>query len=247
MSSLIQLAIADDDAEQASNLKVLVTRLRPSWVVLPVSTTLNELRQTLDDLVPDILLLDLHMPGLSQGTSSLDVVRVDNVKPVVVLITGDPTYALQAYERAVSDYIVKPVRPSRLDQALRRAEAMLPNHGKNAQLLGNGASSASWIAGSRGRDVVLVNPEDILYLQADRKYTTAFIEGGQVLLRKGITEIEALLDSAKFVRVHRGTIVNVARVDFLRRDEMGRLRIHLKKRSDSLIVSRSFEQVFKEY
>lgn len=247
MRNLIQVVIADDDAEQADNLKALVARLRPSWHVLPIALSVDELKRALDEQVPDILLLDLHMPGLGHGGNTLDVVRSDSSSPVVVLITGDPTYALQAYERAVGDYVVKPVRPARLEQALCRVESMLGHRAESAVKGAGTPAAVSWIAGARGRDVVFINPRDIVYLQAERKYTIAVLEEGQVLLRRGITEIEAVLDGEKFVRIHRSTIVNIGRADFLRRDEMGRLRLHLKSRPDSLIVSRSFESVFKDY
>ena len=83
------------------------------------------------------------------------------------------------------------------------------------------------------------------YLQAERKYTVAFLSDGQALMRFGISDVEAKLDMSAFVRIHRSTIVNVKRIDFLRRDEMGRLRVHMKGRTESLIVSRTFEHAFK--
>ena len=64
-------------------------------------------------------------------------------------------------------------------------------------------------------------------------------------MRDGISDIEAKLDTNTFMRIHRSTIINVKRIDFLRRDEMGRLRIHMKGRPEGLIVSRTFEYVFK--
>lgn len=246
MRNLVRLAIADDDEQQASALCALVERLRPTWKVLPPAGNAEQLRATLNELVPDILLLDLHMPGFDGYSNSLEGIQSVVSNLVTILITGDPTFALEAYERAASDYLVKPVRPSRLDQALRRAETMLFARNWASSSVQTKYEKVAWIPGSRGRDVVLINPDDIVYLQAERKYTTAILEGTQVLLRKGIADVEALLDKSKFLRIHRSTIVNVSYVEFLRRDEMGRLRTHLRNRPENLIVSRSFEQIFKD-
>lgn len=92
----------------------------------------------------------------------------------------------------------------------------------------------------------MIDPVDIVYLQAERKYTVAHLaDGGNILMRWGITEIDTKLEAAMFLRIHRSTIVNIKRIDFLRRDEMGRLRLFMKERSDGLVVSRGFEHFFK--
>ena len=249
----IRIVVAEDDAGQAEGIAALVAQLRPSWQLEKLVHDRLQLAQALEEVVPDILLLDLHMPEHSSQTGSvLDMVRAHAAPPVVILITGDPSQALEAYESAVADYVVKPVRPARLAQALDRAEGVL--YARRArqtglELMAQGSSSepepSPWLSGSRGRDVVMIEPTDIIYLQAERKYTTAVLADGHVLMRYGITEVEAKLDMTTFLRIHRSTIVNKKRIDFLRRDEMGRLRIHMKGRPEGLIVSRTFEHVFK--
>lgn len=243
----IRAVIAEDDAQQAEGIASMVRQLRSGWQVQNLVHDRDELVRTLEEVVPDILLLDLHMPDRSMSQQSiLELVGATVLPPIVVLITGDPTKALEAYESDVADYVVKPVRPVRLAQALERAEQML--YARRAGRMGGAAPSAShnaWLSGVRGRDIVLIDAADIIYLQAERKYTIAFLSDGQALMRFGISEVEAKLDMSLFVRIHRSTIVNVKRIDFLRRDEMGRLRVHMKGRPESLIVSRTFEHTFK--
>ncbi|MGE0099843.1 MAG: LytR/AlgR family response regulator transcription factor [Hydrogenophaga sp.] len=247
----IRTVIAEDDIVQAEGIAALVSQLRPSWQVQNLVHDRAQLAQALEEIVPDILLLDLHMPQqASHSKSVLEMVRSAAATPVVILITGDPSKALEAYESAVADYVVKPVRPARLSQALERAEGMLyaRRAGQTglAMMAKNTAESPSrWLSGSRGRDMVMIEPTEIVYLQAERKYTMAVLPDGPVLIRYGITEIEVKLDPTAFLRIHRSTIVNFKRIDFLRRDEMGRLRIHMKGRPEGLIVSRTFEYVFK--
>lgn len=229
----------------------MLRQLRPSWQVQCLVHNQAQLLRSLEDVVPDVLLLDLHMPEASgHSQSALEIVRRTASPPVVILITGDPSKALEAYESAVADYVVKPVRLARLAQAIGRAEAILyarrlSQGGLPFQNSSPSQSMINWLSGARGRDIVMIDPADIIYLQAERKYTTAYLPEGPALLRCGISDIEAKLDMNSFLRVHRSTIVHLKRIDFLRRDEMGRLRIHMKSRPESLVVSRSFENVFK--
>ena len=183
--------------------------------------------------------------------SSLDIVRNAAVQPLVILVTGDPSQALVAFDHQVVDYVLKPIRPARLMQALQKADSMLyARRSAAAAAVAPSASAATpdaprWLTGMRGRDLVPLDPNEILYLQAERKYTVAVLPGGQVLMRTGISDLEATLDETLFKRVHRSTIVNMKRVEFMRRDEMGRFRIHLKDRPETLVVSKLFEHQFK--
>lgn len=246
----IRAVIAEDDKQQAEGITVMLRQLRPNWQVQNLVHDRDELVRSLEEVVPDVLLLDLHMPDPSPHPQDiLELVRSSAVPPIVVLITGDPTKALEAYERDVADYVMKPVRPVRLAQALGRAEELL--YARRGAGVGSASTAAgagtpgSWLSGLRGRDIVLIDPDNIIYLQAERKYTIAYLSDGQALMRFGISDVEAKLDMSSFVRIHRSTIVNIKRIDFLRRDEMGRLRVHMKGRTESLIVSRTFEQTFK--
>ncbi len=247
----IRSVIAEDDTSQAEGIASLVSQLRPGWQVQEIVHDRAQLARALEEVVPDVLLLDLHMPEHpGQPRSVLEIVRNNTSPPVVILVTGDPSQALQAYESSVADYIVKPVRPARLAHALERAEgALYARRAKQTGLTLLPQSAmlppSQWLSGSRGRDVVMIEPSDIVYLQAERKYTMAVLSDGHVLIRYGISEVEAKLDSGTFLRIHRSTIVNAKRIDFLRRDEMGRLRLHMRGRPEGLIVSRTFENVFK--
>ena len=248
----VRTVIVDDDIEQAEGIASLINRLRPNWNIQALVHSRTDLVRALEEIVPDVLLLDLHIPqDTPSQQGALDIVAASSVSPVVILITGDPTHALEAYDSNAADYVVKPVRPARLAQALTRAESLLFGVHRNA--FPSAASTdrpivdpSQWLSGVRGRDVFMIDPVDIVYLQAERKYTVAHLaDGGNILMRWGITEIDTKLEAAMFLRIHRSTIVNIKRIDFLRRDEMGRLRLFMKERSDGLVVSRGFEHFFK--
>jgi len=250
---LTRIVIAEDDPQQARGLANLVTQLSGHWHVEAIVHSQAELERALESVVPDVLLLDLHIPGGhlpgSLEANSLDVVRQAAIQPLVILVTGDPSQALAAFDNQAVDYVLKPVRQPRLAQALQRADSMIYARRAAAADAASAAPAATglsrWLTGMRGRDVVPLDPSEILYLQAERKYTIAVLPSGQVLMRNGISDIEASLDDSLFKRVHRSTIVNMKRVEFMRRDEMGRFRIHIKGRPETLAVSKPFEQQFK--
>lgn len=248
----VRTVIVDDDVVQAENVAMLISRLRPNWHIQAVVHSRTELGKALEEMVPDVLLLDLHMPQEAPDQPEvLDMVAASSSSPVVILITGDPTHALQAYDSNAADYVVKPVRPARLAQALSRAESLLFGahwgpHPSLSPAEHPAIDPSNWLSGARGRDIVMINPLDIVYLQAERKYTVAHLmEGDSILMRWGISEIDAKLDASAFLRIHRSTIVNIKRIDFLRRDEMGRLRLFMKEQPKGLVVSRGFEHFFK--
>jgi DNA-binding LytR/AlgR family response regulator len=241
-----RIVIAEDDPQQAEGLASLVTQLSRHWQVEAMVHSQAELEGALENVVPDVVLLDLHMPGQLPDASSLDIVRKAAIQPVVILVTGDPSQALAAFDNQAVDYVLKPVKPARLAQALQRADSMVyARRAAGAATAPAAAGQSRWLTGLRGRDVVPLDPCEILYLQAERKYTIAVLPSGQVLMRNGISDIEASLDDNVFKRVHRSTIVNMKRVEFMRRDEMGRFRIHIKGRPETLAVSKPFEQQFK--
>lgn len=247
---LTRIVIAEDDPLQAQGLADLVVTLSGHWQVQVTVHSQAELESALENVVPDVLLLDLHMPGgQTPGLSSLDVVRKAAVQPVVILVTGDPSQALVAFDHQVVDYVLKPIKPARLAQALQKADSMVSARRAAAaggpSALPVAAGVPNWLTGVRGRDVVPLEPNEILYLQAERKYTIAVLARGQVLMRLGIADVEANLDETMFKRVHRSTIVNMKGIEFMRRDEMGRFRIHIKGRPETLVVSKTFEQQFK--
>ena len=246
----VRAVIAEDDVEQAEGVAALLCQLRPTWSIQALVHSRAAMVKALEEFVPDVLLLDLHIPEETPNQPGvLGMVAASAICPVVILVTGDPTRALEAYDFNAADYVVKPVRPARLAQALSRAENLLssmPRRHSRAPLVAQPSLPVQWISGVRGRDIVMIQPVDIVYLRAEHKYTHAHLaDGTSVLIRWGIAEIDAKLDASTFIRIHRSTIVNIKHIDFLRRDELGRLRMFMRERSGSLAVSRGFEHVFK--
>src|SRR5690606_14235129 len=138
----------------------------------------------------------------------------------VGLVTGDEQYAIDAFERGAIDYLLKPVKPERLDATVARLQAQ-DNSQDAASLaalldklgaLPNAAGAAeplTWLTASAGRETRLVLVDDVAYFRADHKYTTVVTAEGEALLRTPLRELLPRLDPAHFKQIHRSTIVNL--------------------------------------
>jgi DNA-binding LytR/AlgR family response regulator len=253
--------VADDEPHLA---RYLVARLGDLWPELAVvGTAANgpEARALIADLEPDVVFLDIRMPGVS----GLDVAR-DLRGVEVVFVTAYDQYAVEAFERAAADYLLKPVTGERLAATVSRLKARLaataprdvpsPGLAQALALLREhlpalaGAVGAgerlAWVRAAVGAQVRLIAVEDVCYFEANDKYTSVFTADGEALIRTPLKELLAQLDPDRFWQVHRGTIVNVGEVAATTRDLAGRVRVRLKSRPESIAVSRAYAHRFRQ-
>jgi len=245
--------IADDEPNLARDLGA---RLRASWPeldLLPSAANGLEALRAIEEDAPDIAFLDIRMPGLT----GLEVARRIDARTHVVFVTAYDQYALEAFEREAVDYLVKPVADERLARCIerlkRRLEAAAPPPAM-AEVLERiaralpGASSGTrlrWVRALKGDEVHQIAVDDVLYFQAQDKYTCVFTRSGEHLIRTPLSEIAAQLDTELFWQVHRGTVVNMNEVAATRRDLGGRVYVRLKDGRTELPVSRAYAQRFK--
>jgi DNA-binding LytR/AlgR family response regulator len=208
---------------------------------------------------PDIAFLDIQMPGLS----GLEVAQgIENSRTRVVFVTAFDEYAVQAFEHSALDYLLKPVKRERLARTVDKIKAALAvaeprvDDGALAAALKrllplSPASSASsaplrWIRASMGELTHQIDVREVLYFEADVKYTVVRTVGGaEHLIRTPIVELLAQLDGQQFWQVHRSTIINIEHMAGTRRDEASRLFVRLKGAQRELPVSRAYVHLFK--
>jgi two-component system LytT family response regulator len=167
-------------------------------------------------LRPDILFLDIQMPELD-GFGLLDRVGADAV-PAVVFVTAYDQYAMRAFEVHALDYLLKPFTDARFAAALDRAKTRARAHRQGeldariaALLQARQAPRRRFLVPGRDRSLV-VEADQIDWIGATDYYVTLHCGGVSHLLRESMDAMERQLDPDQFVRVHRGTIVNLARV-----------------------------------
>jgi len=242
--------IAEDEPLLRDELKDALATLWPELEMKAVVEDGIEALRALESYEPDVLFLDIQMPG----ATGLDVARVASGRCHVVFVTAFEQYAVAAFEQQAVDYVVKPFSPVRLANAIARVKERLrgvpADLGQLLRTLSEQARSPQrylrWISVAQGRTVRLITLDEICYFQADNKYTTVVTAGNQSLITKTIKELIDELDPMLFLQVHRGTIVNVNAISAVHRDLRGRLEIELKQRRETLPVSASFAHLFKQ-
>ncbi|HJU26991.1 MAG TPA: LytTR family DNA-binding domain-containing protein, partial [Rhodanobacteraceae bacterium] len=192
-------------------LQLLLARAQGAQLVGTASDGDSAINLT-EALHPDVLLLDIAMPGLD-GIGVARRLTSMAQRPQLVFCTAYEEHALAAYELRAADYLLKPVRLERLRDALARAEAL------RQRLDASGATLLVQVHGAPVR----IPLAEVSHLSADDKYVTVHREGGDALTEQSLKAIEEAFPN-RFVRVHRGCLIPVERLLGLRRDADGTVR-----------------------
>ncbi|MGE5384749.1 MAG: LytR/AlgR family response regulator transcription factor [Betaproteobacteria bacterium] len=248
--------IADDEPHLAAHLANRLAALWPELEVVATAGNGLEALERIQALQPDIAFLDIRMPGMT----GLEVATRLGVPCRLVFVTAYDQYAVEAFERAAVDYLLKPIADERLAKTIERLRASLvapptlPSENLLAQLQALVAANAvpakaaplRWIKAQVGNAIRLLTVDEICYFQATDKYTAVYTRDGELLIRTPIKELVEQLDPELFWQVHRGTLVNVRQIAAARHDTLGRVVLQLKDRADTLPVSRSYAHLFRQ-
>jgi two-component system LytT family response regulator len=239
-------AILVDDEELA--VKRLQRLLRDEADVEIVGTAENGRRaiELVDELKPDLLFLDIQMPGLT----GFDVIRKLHHIPVVIFTTAYDEYALKAFETSAVDYLLKPIEKARLQKALEKLKMLRPAEiagelGPRLDLLlktmerKQAESFLTHIPAKLGERILFFASADVAYFYASDKYTFLVTGEKEYILDRTLAELKEKLDPSHFVRIHRSVIVNVDHVKEIVGLPGGRFLCRLKHQSRELPVSRS--------
>lgn len=249
--------IAEDEGAQRRELKALLAELWPELRIAAECEDGLAAMEALHDHAPDVAFLDIRMPGVS----GLEVARAAgetapnaHKTPHVVLITAYDEFAVRAFEAGAADYLLKPVRRERLAAAIVRLKKRLAD-GKPAvpldivSLLEARLTPErrwmSWVSASAGDTIRMIAIDDVLAFRSEDKYTCVLTAQGSAHIRTPLKELIGQLNPDLFWQVHRGAIVRVAAIRAVRRDEDGRLRIHLTGSAETLPVSAAFQDRFR--
>jgi DNA-binding LytR/AlgR family response regulator len=250
--------IADDEPHLARYLKEQLATLWPELQVVATARNGPEAAAAIAQHEPDVAFLDIRMPGLT----GLEVAQGIEGRTRVVFVTAYDEFAVQAFEQAALDYLLKPVTTERLGQTLQRLRTALDtttNPGPvepDARLadalkrllpaVAPTQPTLRWIRASAGEVTHQVPVQEVVFFQADDKYTCVHTSTGREhLIRTPITELAAQLDPAQFWQVHRATLINLDHLESTRRDEASRLWLRLRGHAHELPVSRAYVHLFK--
>lgn len=248
--------IADDEPLLRERLRAHLAALWPGLVLVGDARNGPEALELFEQHRPDIVFLDIRMPGLS----GIEVARQLAGRTQLVFVTAYEEYAVQAFEQQAVDYLVKPIDPLRLADTVQRLQrrvagpaaqgagwdAMLEQFARRLGQRTQPGPWLQWIKASVGHSVRLIPVAQVLFFRADEKYTQVVWEEGEALIRKGIRELAQQLDPERFVQTHRSVIVNLACVSEVLRGVNETAELRLRGHGEKLPVSRSYLHHFRQ-
>ena len=187
-------------------------------------------------LAPDVVLLDVRMPGMDGLEAARHLRRLPQ-PPIVIFTTAYDEHALAAFEHQALDYLLKPVRSERLQAALARAATFTVGRGVLAAQPGATLGQRRHVSAFVGGVLRLLPLADICYFHADQGYTSAVATATELLIEDPLRALEEEF-ADELVRIHRQTLVALAHARALERDAAGNVVIALDQRPERLLVSR---------
>lgn len=239
--------IVDDEPKLVNYLVVKLAKLWPELDVVGTAENGLEAATLAQKLKPDIVFLDIKMPGLN-GLAVAETLPKDSK---IVFVTAFDQYAADAFEQSAVDYLLKPVGEERLTKTIQRLKQKEPVAKADLVALVKTLTSPKvsflqWLRVGLDDITELVPIQDVVYFKADLKYIDVVTQNKTYLLRQSLSDLESQLDPDVFWRINRGCIVRVDQIAKAKRDFRGRYDITLYDQDQTLRASQPFGYLFKK-
>jgi DNA-binding LytR/AlgR family response regulator len=248
MPHRVSAVLAEDEPLLLAELRDMLAKLWPELDIVATAEDGLAAVRAIDEHHPDILFVDIKMPGIS----GLEVARHASPRSHVVFVTAYDAHAIAAFEQGALDYVMKPFSAARLAATVSRVKDRLQQGPADLQGLlqslaqaGAKKSYLRWITASHGREMRLITVDQIDYVKSDDKYTVIVAGDRESVIRRPLKELVDELDPEVFVQIHRGTLVNVNAIAGVTRNISGALRVKLKRRPETLAVSAPYMHLFR--
>jgi two-component system LytT family response regulator len=241
--------LVDDEADGIRTLKKLLELNCPDVEIAATCTSADSARQKLEEIKPDLVFLDVRMPGKS-GLDMLSELAEKNFE--VIFVTAHNEYLLQALQFSAVDYLMKPVDEDRLVEAVERVkkrlqEEMVTGHAEtllyNISKAGSPMEMRLCLPTLKGFTIVKL--EEIVYCEAQRSYTIFKLTGNKtIMISKPLFDYEQLLAGTIFLRVHKSFLINLLHIKEYLRGEGGTvimsngMEIEVSRRKKELFLSK---------
>ena len=212
----LRTLIADDEPLAIERLQILCARLPQLHLIGTAADGAAALRLA-EALQPDLLLLDIAMPGLD-GLGVARALEGQGVRRAVIFVTAFDHFAIAAFDVAAVDYLLKPVELGRLERAVARVGSLLAGPAAEAAPT-SPWSQEFWVP--HRAELIRILARDIDLIEAERDYMRLHLGQRSYLLHQTIGELERRLDPTAFIRLHRSTIVRRERITGFKRDGEG--------------------------
>jgi DNA-binding LytR/AlgR family response regulator len=237
--------LVEDEPLLRAELREQLAMLWPELGIVGEADNGVQAIQLIESHSPDIVFLDVQVPGLN----GLEVARHIGETAQVVFVTAYDQHALAAFDNGAVDYLVKPVTASRIALTIKRLKsrsASRPTATVWQQLSPVPAPERlKWIKASVGETVRLVLVDEVLCFQSDGKYTNVVMANMQALIRTPLKTLVEQLDPSRFAQIHRSTIINLHALDRVERVDSGQ-QAWLRGLARPLPISESFARQFRQ-
>jgi DNA-binding LytR/AlgR family response regulator len=246
-----KILIAEDEPLMRERLLEMLQQAWPQAQVVLVAENGNDAWDGFLEHAPHVVFLDIRMPGLS----GLEVAERIGAAAHIVFVTAYDQYAVDAFDAGAVDYLLKPVQADRLARALARLRDKLSAppadlrallHQLKATLPPQASERLKWIKATVGKQIRLIDVQDVLFFQSDTKYTRVVLAQSEALVKMALKDILGGLDPELFWQIHRGTVVNVKAVAAVERVDAERLEVQVRGCTEKLPVSRTFAHLFRD-
>jgi two-component system, LytTR family, response regulator LytT len=232
---MIRALLVDDEAPARSELRYLLSA-HAGVEVVGEAASASEALELARSVHYDVVFLDVEMPGLS-GVQAAPLVRDRRDPPAIVFVTAHAEYAVDAFAVEAFDYLLKPVDPERLARVIERLRERTVEN----------VAAVEKIAVVSGSRTELLDYDQVHYVQADGDYSRVHTYDRSYLCTASLGELEERLPSARFARIHRSYLVNLAKVAGVRRAAPDRFRLQLTDAEQSeLDVARRQSRQLRE-
>ncbi len=249
--------IAEDEPILRAQLKAKLAKL---WPELSIVADVGDGEAALEAIAehhPTLAFLDIQMPEMTGIEVAKSLASNRELKCHIVFVTAFDQYAVDAFNTGAIDYVLKPYSDERLQAAVERLKERLtavPAQPQNlealmqhlAARLNPGAEKLKWIKANIGSNLRLIPIDEVLFFQADEKYTLVATKEFDALIKTPIKELLEGVDNEKFWQIHRSTIVQAAAIEAVTRDFRGQATVKVRGRKENLTVSRPFSHLFKQ-
>jgi two-component system response regulator AlgR len=231
----LRVLIVDDEPPARERLRSMLVEAGEYEIAGEAGNGVEAL-DMVDKLTPDILLLDVRMPGID-GLEVARQLATQPEPPAIIFTTAFDEYALQAFESEAIAYLLKPIRAEKLRAALAKAGRLSRPQLQQVATAARQDPRRTHI-GVRGRDGLKLIPlDEVFCFHADQKYTTVKHVKGEDLIEDSLKVLEEEF-AQSFVRIHRNALVNTKFLERIARDATGQHFVHLRGLPDALEVSR---------
>jgi two-component system response regulator AlgR len=241
----MEILIVDDEPLARQRLVRMIEKLEEHNIIAEAENA-DAALIAINEHDPDIVLLDVRMPGKDGLTLAHEISKLD-CPPAIIFCTAFDQYALDAFGTEAIGYLLKPIKAEQLQDALNKAQKLNKVQRAAAQTTTavENKNSRTHISAKTRRGIELIPLEDVRYFVADHKYVTVFHRNGEHLLDETLKELEEEF-ARRFIRIHRNALISVKHIEAIERATQGQYQVRLADTEQRPIISRRHVSNVKE-